>query len=150
LIPADAREPDWIDLAVHDMAVRVMAAFDPNSYRLERQWNGEAEMWFTEIEPVNAGPAPISLYHGGDTLNVCFGATWFEAFPFYLGELPEFERLLNAICLGNFEQSANKYRAGARVFTSDRTWRVGHVLWPIPWKWRRKTKYQPYPTIQPQ
>ena len=142
---ADPRQPDKTDLAVLQMTRGLMADFDPDGYRLEHNWGGEAGMWFTEIEPIRAGPVAISLYHGGDTLNVCFDSTWFEYFPFELTDLPEIERLLRALCMGRFEQSGLGERTGARIYTSDRMWHVGHMLWPIPWRWRRKTRFEPYP-----
>lgn len=136
--------PDPVDLAILDLAQRVMSSYDSNWYRIERLWSGPAGMWFTEIEPFGADAVNISLYHGGDTLNVYFGSTWLEYFSFNLDDLPVIETLLRALCDGDFEQAGTEARSFARIYTPGNTWRVGHAHWPWPWRWRRTKRFPAY------
>lgn len=140
------REPDTIDLAVLALAERVMDVCDPSSFSLCHVWNGSAGMWFVEIEPSGPGPASITLYHGGDTLNICLGPTWFEYYPFDLDDLPAIEGVVGAARDAKFEQAGSEIlgQTFARIYAPDQMWRVGHVhVWP--WAWRRKKRYEPYP-----
>ena len=141
---AEAPEPDPIDLAVLDMAQRVMSDYDSARYQVAHRWSDAAGMWFTEIEPVGSKAVNISLYHGGDTLNVYFGSTWFECFSFDFDDLPDIEAVLQALCAGDFEQAGTRERSFARIYVSGHTWRVGHVHWPWPWGWRRTKRYPAY------
>ncbi|MEO6472467.1 MAG: hypothetical protein ABIR57_11005 [Aeromicrobium sp.] len=140
----EAPTPDSTDSAIYDMAQRVMSNYDSAGYLLRQRWVEPAGMWFTEIEPVGSGAATVSLYHGGDTLNVYFGSTWFEYFPFDVADLREIEPMVCALCEGDFEQAGTEDRSYARIFAPGRTWRVGHAHWPWPWKWRRKKRFPAY------
>lgn len=130
---------------MHDMARQVMSTYDAAGYRVAQRWSEPAEMWFTEIEPVGSNAVEISLYHGGDTLNVYFDSTWFEYFPFSLDDLTDIEPMLHALCEGDFEQAGTQDRTYARIYTPGHIWRVGHVHWPWPWKWRRTKRFPAYP-----
>lgn len=138
----DDPAPDAKDLAILELARRVMNDYDPSGYSLDHKWIAGAGMWFVEIEPRGSEAAPISLYHGGDIMNIFFGATWFE-FDFELSDVPAIEAVLRAICEGDFEQAGSRDRAFARIYVPGDPWHVGHVhLWP--WRWRKKTRFQPY------
>ena len=141
---AEAPAPDSMDLSVLNLAQRVMSDYDSAGYRVDHRWSDAAGMWFTEIEPVGSNAVKISLYHGGDTLNVYFGSTWFEYFPFEPGDVPDIEAMLRALCAGDFEQAGSRERSYSRVYVSGHTWRVGHFHWPWPWKWRRTKRYPAY------
>lgn len=140
----EAPDPAAVDLAIRDLAKRVMDGYDPTGYRIEHRWSEPAGMWFVEIEPVGSEAANIGLYHGGDTLSVYFGHTWFELYSFSLDDVPDIETLLRALCDGAFLEAGRKSHSFARIHSPERTWTVGHAHWPWPWRLRKTRRYPAY------
>lgn len=141
-------EPTHIDLAVRAVVARALAGYGPGVAEVEHGWGAHAGMWFTEVEPAPTGAAPLSLaFDGDDLLNVHFGATWFELFPFDDDALPYLESIVRAVLAGQVEESGTATRSFAHVHTAEGTVGVGHTHWPLPWRWRQVRRYEPYGTL---
>lgn len=133
-----------MDRAVLDVVQQQLAVYGDVA-DMRHIWGDSAEMWFVEVQPVNFRAAPMSLaFDGQDLLNVNVGATWFEVFPFREDSLNWLRGIVRAVLAGRVEEARTWGDAFARLHTEAGTMRVGHVHWPLPWRWRPVRRYESY------
>lgn len=61
-----------------------------------------------------------------------------------LGALSHLRGIVRAILAGRVEEARTWGSAFARLSREGRTITVGHLHWPVPWRWRPVRRYEPY------
>jgi hypothetical protein len=136
--------PTTIDLDIARVLREELAVYGEGAARVirEAEIHEGAGLCFTEVEPVRAGAAPLSLaydgYAGGDTLLFEFDHTSFEYFPFSgEADLNFLRQAIRAVLAGRIEESGFKWNAHGRIYADDGVVRVGALSLPIPWRLRK-------------
>lgn len=137
-------EPSAMDLAIRDAVAEALAYYGDVA-DVSHPWSPGAGMWFTEVSPHRDGAAAISLgFDGEDLLTVTVGKTWIEMFPFSQATLHRLRDFLDAVLAGQIEEVTHLDSAFAWVLTASGTMTGGSAHLPLPWRWRRPRRYQPY------
>lgn len=140
--------PSEMGAVEHDVLSTVraqLAPYGPDAAEVGVVWSDGAGMWFVEITPTNTTAAPVSIGIDGDELLLNFGKTRLEMWQGDPTPVERLKRYLRAIFAGEFEEAGwGSDRFAKLRLDGDETFACGSVHFPVPWAWRRKTRYDSY------
>jgi hypothetical protein len=126
----------------------LLAPFGPNVATITVEWAPAAGMWFIEVVPARRGAASVSvgIDDRGEFL-VSFGHTHFEMWRSKKEPPPvaELREVLAAIFGGDVEEAGTGGDRFARItLPSGKVRSVGSVRLPLPWRRRKRSRFEPY------
>jgi hypothetical protein len=140
--------------ALSDFGVRTLAAvrgcvacYGDDAATVEVEWSEPTGMHFVDVRPRSSGAASVTVGIMGDELWVRAGKTRFEIWRSERRPEPitVLEATLDAVFAGCLEEAGSGDDRFARISLSDGTVaRFGAAHLPLPWSWRRRSRYAPY------
>ncbi len=110
-------------------------------------WSPRAGMWFVEVEPARSGAATVSVGIMGDEFVLSLPNSHWEIWRSKRGPDPLvlLSEDIEAVFAGRVEEGGWGNDRPVRLTLADgRNRSLGAMRLPIPWRWRRRTAYEPY------
>ena len=123
---------------------RCLEPYGPGAADVSTIWSDPAGMWFIEVTPRRSDAASVSIGVDGDELLLTFARTRVELWSGTPTPIEQLGQFLGSIFAGDFEEAGSGDGFAKGRFPSGKLFRCGSMHLPLPWAWRRKTRYSSY------